>query len=59
MLYIDLIVGAVTIVLYPESDRTHQFIILYQLYITNSMNFFAPADNFICAVGIHIFNKVR
>ena len=58
-LNVNFIIRGVAIVFYPEHRGAKEIIIFHQFYITNSMYFFSPADHFIRAMCVNIFNKVR
>jgi hypothetical protein len=56
---IDLVIGAIAVILDPEGDGFKQLIIFDQFYVTNCMDFLSSPDHFIGPIGVHILDKVR
>ena len=56
---VNLIKCVITIVFNPEYNIAKQFIMLQQFNIIKRVNFFAPADYFICTVIVYMFYDMR
>ena len=58
-LYVHLVEGGVVIVFYAESDGAHQVVMFEEFYIADGMYFFSSSYDFVCAVVVDEFEKVR
>jgi hypothetical protein len=58
LLNMHLVVGTVVVIFDPKTDGSHELITFNELYITNGMDFLAPADDLIGSVVVYEFEQV-
>jgi hypothetical protein len=55
LLDMDFVECGVVVILHPECHGAQQLIMFNEFHVADGMDFFAPADDFVCAVVVNKF----